>query len=264
MPESINNFPDFLRRISRLKITCTYKAGDAAKGQWMCSAINHFLYALASFLMEGHCLKNVHLELGLMPEASSQACFRILYPLRRLRSVPNLFITGAVPKGIESKLRKDLSGDRPVLNTLRQWQILAAEGEEAEDAIWTQTRDSLAIQNSVNADYQPWCDCDGCMPLPWLCNVRSALRALDQAGKPGCLSRQHEENLGWYIHGLRLALRRVQHEKLQTVNGFAKKRESALKFETEDVEEQEEQYSRVLNKIESGGDGWSDCEEAAD
>ena len=90
IPQGIDDYPEFLRRITRLEISLTYAITAErviADGYW---PLNHYLYALASFLMDGHRLKSLHLMVDLSSEVEEYAYETILFPLRRLRNVPSV------------------------------------------------------------------------------------------------------------------------------------------------------------------------------
>ena len=81
--------------------------------------LNHFLYTLASFLMDGHRLKHLHLKLDISAEMDESKYGMILYPLRRLRNVAKVTIEGHVPRYVEKLLIYDLKSVEPAFNTMR-------------------------------------------------------------------------------------------------------------------------------------------------
>lgn len=130
LPQAINHYPNFLRRVQRLKIRLQYSIvhpipGDPAD-KWF--ALNHFLYALSSFLMEGHRLKHLKIRLDFPEQMTDGDLEKCLYPLNRLRNIPSLKIVGRVPSNIVEKVKHEISSPEPVFNTLRRWMLL---GEEA-------------------------------------------------------------------------------------------------------------------------------------
>lgn len=130
LPRAIDVYPNFLRRIQRLKIRLQYNliwtnSGDVPN-RWV--ALNHFLYALSSFLMEGHRLKYLSIRLDFPEQMADWGLDKCLYPLHRLRNVPNLKIIGRIPSKVADSLKRELSNSEPTFNTLRRWMLL---GEEA-------------------------------------------------------------------------------------------------------------------------------------
>ena len=85
-------------------------------GAW---PLNHFLYTLSSFLMDGHRLKHLHLKLDISAEMDESNYGMILYPLRRLRNVPKVTVEGHIPYHVNRKLTSDIESNEPAFNTMR-------------------------------------------------------------------------------------------------------------------------------------------------
>ena len=131
LPHAIDDYPNFLRQVSQIRISlsCGTKLSRTVETSASAWDLNNYLYGLASFLMEGHSLKSLHIEIldQFADHASEAEVQMMLYPLRRLRGVPNVVISGGLPSRIAQKLRKDLRSTEPVFNTMRHWRYLDEE-----------------------------------------------------------------------------------------------------------------------------------------
>ena len=128
-----HHYPEFLRRISRLHLGIAYAVDEDYGGPIPTATIdlNHVLCTLASFLMDGHRLKEVNIELHISEEVPLHHMEHILYPLRRIRNVETVNITGcfSMPAHMKKALVKDITSSEPVFNTLKHWSLLNPEAD---------------------------------------------------------------------------------------------------------------------------------------
>ncbi|KAK3707253.1 hypothetical protein LTR37_012254 [Vermiconidia calcicola] len=203
IPKSIDDYPDFFRRVARLEIRLTYmKTGTAhvlGDGFW---PLNHYLYALASFLMDGHRLKSVHLKLEMPTDMEDTDYGTILYPLRRLRNVRGLTISGHVPPHVERKLVCDLTSTEPVFNTMRHWKLLSDEATA-----------QFNIHEAMHGGME--CMCEGCPMLGNFEELGFHSYSLDEAKLEGCFGSRLEENFIARLSGLRKVLKKAYVADLQ-------------------------------------------------
>ncbi|KAK5163379.1 uncharacterized protein LTR77_010752 [Saxophila tyrrhenica] len=129
IPRAIEDYPELFRRIARLKITLDYECYDESENgdEYDPALLNYPLWGLASFLMDGHRLKRLHLELILPDGLTDQDYETTLFPLRRLSNIKTLTVTDNVPSRIVQKLKSDLRSSEPAFNSLRHWKLLDDE-----------------------------------------------------------------------------------------------------------------------------------------
>lgn len=253
VPQAINDYPEFLRRIARLEVRLTYKVkgnvgvlGDGA------SARNPYLYTLASFLMDGHRLKTLNLKLDPSSEMEDWNYGMVLYPLRRLRNISNVNICGYIPKKVEKKLLRDLKSVEPAFNTMRQWKLLADQAEA-----------QFGIHEAIHGESE--CTCGECLP-ECIQDLHFHMRSLDVAKEESCFSSYLEENLIARLAKLRNVLDRVSVSDLEAqVKKLIEKRAALKEYEavTDDgrLEEAEKIWEGVVfdDDLKYGSDhDWSD------
>lgn len=132
IPSGMKRFPDFLRRVQNLTICVSLEcepefvpdALDAVA--WL----SNCLLNLASFLMDDHHLKKLHICFHTDDEDEDYA-LDIMYPLRRIRNVPSVEVSGDLDcwENLTSGLEDDIRNPQPAFNTFKSLQLL---GDEAK------------------------------------------------------------------------------------------------------------------------------------
>jgi len=156
IPHAINDYPQLFTKISKLKIILDYTTEALFDGEvdsfdgedYLAWPINHALYGLASFLMDGHRLKSLHIELNLPDGLKDRDYEATLHPLRRLRNIESLTTTGsAPPPRLIAKLKSDLQSVEPSFNTLHLWRLLDEEADAQLDLL-------IALQGNSREDLE--------------------------------------------------------------------------------------------------------------
>lgn len=109
MPSGIEDYPGFLRRISRLRLKLAYtvEAKDMVTDKEY-HPLNHYLATLASFLMDGHRLRKVEISADL-PSMAKRTYEHLLWPLRRLSGLKIVEINSAqIPARCKASLVSDM------------------------------------------------------------------------------------------------------------------------------------------------------------
>lgn len=220
LPRSIDDYPEYIRRIHRLEIRLSYRnLGSSAPDTDVWSELNQFLFGLSSFLMEGHQMRDliIHLE---PPDGAEDAAFeKCLYPLRRIRNVQNITFEGNIPEHVTQKLKREMSGFEPVFNTLRQWRLLQEEASSQLDLL--RELDCFG------------CDCGECgPPTDRVAQLMSSLYYLDVAKRLCCSSSTHEENFLARLAKLKKALQSTNTSHLEKlVQKILEKRKEVKKYD---------------------------------
>ena len=222
LPRSIDDYPEYMRRIHRLKIHLSHQDGflepNVAVGRDWWSEFNQVLLGLSSFLMEGHQLKNLIIHLQFPECVEDAALEKCVYPLRRIRNVPNITFEGTIPAHVMRKLKSDMSSCEPVFNTLRQWRLLQ---EEACAQI-----DLLEEMSCFG------CDCGECPPGERAEQIMFRLQSLNEVKQLCCTSSAHEENFLARLGMLKMTLQLVDIIELRRhVRAIAEKRKAVTRYD---------------------------------
>jgi hypothetical protein len=141
--------PDWFRRIQSLKFTVDVH-GDGSVSRARSFAQGCTLN-LASFLMDQHCLKKlqVHIVNHLDNVNAAKLTASILYPLRRLRGISQVVITGNVDPGLSQAVAADMQrAPEELFNTVPHLYKLRSEGWA-----YVQLAQSIEPPNSHFFDY---------------------------------------------------------------------------------------------------------------
>lgn len=234
IPQGINDYPEFFGRIARLQIRLKFDMPNSTvalleNATW---PLNNFLYTLASFLMDGHRLKNLEVKLDISSAVDDSKYGMILYPLRRLRNIPNISIKGHIPATVKAKLVNDIYSNEPMFNTMRVWNHVAAEGRAQLDLL-------LATHDESD------CDCGECQP-ECIEEARFHIQHLDSLGLTSCFSSLFEERFLVHLHHVKNYLQRVNVDALENlVETLRRSRESLTKYEAISDEGRLEEASKT-------------------
>jgi hypothetical protein len=125
----MNFIPDYLRQIQRLHVDVVLDGGSKEIAR---SSLQSCLLNLASFLMDGYCLKKLRIHIYDMSADDIDDTHwpdTIVYPLRRLRGIEDIELTG-VSDALKSAIIADMrSATTPTFNTLKHLVQLQAEAE---------------------------------------------------------------------------------------------------------------------------------------
>lgn len=127
--------PSYLRRIQSLRININVTGAnapslDVSYGNAM---MRRSILRFASALMDQNCLKHVQIlaeDDGVEEEWPGIA--DVMQPLRRIRNVANVAVCGKVNALAASALVKDMEGDSPTFNTIKQFILIMMEAEAYE------------------------------------------------------------------------------------------------------------------------------------
>ena len=124
--------PDFFRRIRHLRIIIILAdhCSDDVHNHGTGSAhkfLRKRLLALASFLMGNHQLQSLEIHAHFPAGDSEDVIAETLYPVRRLRNVANIKMTGDVPKKVGESIIAELQTSVPAFDTLKIYHVLRAE-----------------------------------------------------------------------------------------------------------------------------------------
>lgn len=221
IPAGIDDYPDFFRRIAHLEIKLRYSIlgteAVLADGPW---PLNHSLYTLASFLMDGHRLKSLRLDVNLAPSIEEWNYQTVFYPLRRLRNVPKVTIYGNVPANIRTKLTYDLKSVEPAFNTLRYWKLLSEEA-----------RVQRKLLEAVAGD--PDCECGECYTSECIEELDVRMGSLDDAKGESCFRSRLEENFIARLSMFRDTLKTVDTARVKRlVKTLIEKRTATKEYES--------------------------------
>lgn len=221
-PYGINDYPDFLRRITHLKITCTYVHEAASSPQEGREIFNRVLCMLASFLMDGHSLKKLDLEFDFSEHAQAPEIGRLLYPLRRVRNIGTVNISGQLPPNIQKKLVDDMQSNEPAFNTLMHRMLLVKEAYAQIDLLET----LLGL---------PECDCGECFEQPdCVLDIQGLSDEVENAEWSCFLDSQNEERFLALLSVLRTQVMAFSTSHLmKRVTAVIKKRDEVLLRRTE-------------------------------
>ena len=256
IPQGIDDYPKFLQRMARLTIDVSCEL-DVVEDDPLVECywpLNHFLYTLASFLMDGHRLRSVEVRVHIDDDLDDQDFGKIFYPLRRLRNVRNVQISG-MPDKYKKKLIADMKSNEPAFNTMRQWKLLEDE-----------TVAHLNLLEALHGEVE--CLCGQC-PMPeCIEDLLENLRQLNEGKIEDCLNSRLEENLIARLAKLRNTLLEARVDDLEDLVEAVKAKRAALKeYEavTDDGRLDEAAkiwYGKLYNDAEKYGSDhdWSDTE----
>jgi hypothetical protein len=151
LPDSIDRFPGFLKRINQLEIKVKFIKMNDTFPSGTFEIINKCLLSLSSFLMDDHKLAHVTIDIEYNSDAGPKDgndddddddqdedeyemklhfdaidLGRIIYPLRRLRNIPHVEVKGDIAEDMADLLVDEMqSSTRKVHNTLKHWQVRA-------------------------------------------------------------------------------------------------------------------------------------------
>ncbi|GAB7324561.1 hypothetical protein MBLNU13_g08461t1 [Cladosporium sp. NU13] len=139
--------PDWFRQIQSLKFTVDVH-GDGSVSRARSFAQGCTLN-LASFLMDQHSLKKlqIHIVNHLQNAQAAKLTASILYPLRRLRGINQVQITGDVEPGLSQAVVADMQrAPEDLFNTVPHLYKLRAEG-------WAYVQMAQSMDPGSNGDY---------------------------------------------------------------------------------------------------------------
>ncbi len=102
-PDAMNDFPDFLRRISKLRLTLRC-CGLHSTGRDGFREV-YYIHALVSSLMESHRLESLHIALDLPERTSRDEFSLVLDPFTRLRDIESFTLSGGPYPEMEDELQ---------------------------------------------------------------------------------------------------------------------------------------------------------------
>jgi hypothetical protein len=218
IPKGIDDYPEFFRRIShlqlRLRFETTVAVALSENATW---PLNHFVYTLASFLMDGHRLKTLQVKLDISSAVGDSRYGMILYPLRRLRNVPNVRIEGHIPDIVKAKLIDDIKSSEPTFNTMRHWNLVAAEGRAQLDFY-------LATHDEVG------CECGECQP-DCIEDLRFQIQHLNDLSMTSCFSSLLEERFLVHLYHTKNFLNRINPTQIEAlIQAVGRRREALVQY----------------------------------
>ena len=218
IPKGIDDYPEFFRRISRLQLRLKFETWDrVALSEDATWPLNHFVYTLASFLMDGHRLKTLQVKLDVSSALDDSKYGMILYPLRRLRNVANVSIEGHAPDIVKTKLINDIISNEPTFNTMRHWNLVAAEGRAQLDFY-------LATHDEVE------CECGECQP-DCIEELRFQIQHLNDLSKTSCFSSLLEERFLVHLHHCKTYLNRINPTQVEAlIQAVGRRREAMAQY----------------------------------
>lgn len=157
----------------------------------MCSPLGHYLYTLASFLMDNHRLTSVDIRIDLGDIDEEIWLYGLIFwPLRRLRNIKNVTVAN-VPSKYEMKIIGDLTSTEPSFNTMRHWKLVQDEAVA-----------QLELFDSVFHS----CECEECERPTQVEELSGSLEAIENAKYECSLSSRNEELMMAHLAVLRLSL----------------------------------------------------------
>jgi len=125
--KSLDMFPSFLLRVWHIKISVAFHGSGSP--DLACSIVRRCLMGLVSFLMDGHELRRLSLKLSDHLGAAPHLVEHILYPLRRLRSIPHALEPCT---GVRVDCKREILAEMHdltscPLNTIRHYKLLMTE-----------------------------------------------------------------------------------------------------------------------------------------
>jgi len=133
-------YPEFFRRVRHLEIavivhSCEGNTDDMSESSDASDYIGKCLLSLASFLMDKHTLKSLEITVS-FPQCDNVTLIEsMLYPLCRLRKVPDVRFKGDVPTGLAAKMVTMIQSSELVFNTIKHLQLLMAEAKAYQELL---------------------------------------------------------------------------------------------------------------------------------
>lgn len=129
-------YPDFLKRITQLKLSRSLTDDPSANrlpefAHRGLAYLHSCLVTLTSFLMDQHCLHSVQVDITKLGRLEDEELIATLRPLRRLRNVSSMRITGDCREELKARIANDVNGTASVPNTLKQMQLVISHGQAA-------------------------------------------------------------------------------------------------------------------------------------
>lgn len=125
----MKHFPEYLHNIQRLHIDVVYRGGGMASARF---SLQSCLINLASFLMDSHCLRKLRIHIYDTAEnAEDDVAYTteldgIVYPLRRLRGIQEVELTGVSDKS-KTAIIADMKSTTSAFNTMKHMHHLKQE-----------------------------------------------------------------------------------------------------------------------------------------
>lgn len=130
--------PRFLQRIHFLDIIVDLRCHHASLQP--SSPVRRSILLLASAIMDQNCLEKLTILVESGHEADDHGDIaewigiaNILQPLRRLRNIPKVVVSGKVDAATASGIVEDAQGNEPTFNTIKQLQLISAEANAYEE-----------------------------------------------------------------------------------------------------------------------------------
>jgi hypothetical protein len=127
--DGMKHLPDYLRKLERLHVDVVFNGGDKDIARF---SLQSCLLNLASFLMDDHCLKKLRVHLYNMSADDFEGAIMphtIAYPLRRLRGIKEVELTGVSDVWKSAIIADMQSATTPTFNTLMHLYQLQEEAE---------------------------------------------------------------------------------------------------------------------------------------
>lgn len=239
IPEGIDAYPEVFRRIQQLhievKFTCMDTGRDWVHGSGSWDFINKCLLTLSSNLMEGNSLEKVKIEFETVTTNLDRGSpeeweiGRMLYPLRRLRNVKKVEVTGDLPKRM-AKVITDEMQSKPAKvphNTVRHWKLLTTEAYARIQLM----QHLHGIECACGAWHLPMESC--------MLDLQEALQTVEeydsfQSESPGIQSSIHEENVQVRLARLQRVLRAARAAELKAkFDAFIKAEKERRRYDRE-------------------------------
>lgn len=177
LPEGVDSYQAPLKLLQQLEINIKFACNCETQGR--VGGIGYeftstVLLTLSSSLMEGNKLKKVTIRFESVGKHDLEIweLGNMLYPLRRLREIEHVTVSGDLPKKmctfLQNSMQQEAAISTPTHNTLRHWKFLSEEGR-ARVILMQQLR---GIE----------CDCGHCHGKSESCifDLRAALENLAQ------------------------------------------------------------------------------------
>lgn len=257
LPFCIDQYPDMFRRIRLLTVSIQYHMMPEASEKRGLSLLNHTLCGLSSFLMDKHRLQRLTLavEIDNHDELDELHYRKLLYPLRRLRNIPELSVSGHIPNTLVKQLRRDLSSNEPAFNTVRLWQYLSSQTEDHLDLM---LEVHGADENEDNEDR---------MGMQCLDHIEAPFYDVDAVASDGLTSTRQEERTLAKLHKLRKSLDRTNLTKITTMaERIIEKRRDLQCYEAGTDDGRLEEAARICDEVSEDEDleRTSTCEWSSD
>ena len=165
--------------------------------------------------MDSHRLKTIDIKVDL-EDIDERADGFILWPLRRLRNIKSVNITG-VPAKYETKIVQDLMSAEPVFNTMKHWNHLIGEAIAQLNV----------FESMFGKDYCECGECGSCPPPGQIDDIHQQLHLI-QSDKPECcLTSQDEERMIARLSNLRTTLNEFSADDLEKLTKAVKAKRAA-------------------------------------